>query len=167
MKCPTCRGDLEADRAPGGTPFHLPNGRFVHVVASRCPYPACASLVVGLAERDAITTLVDRRSIGRSFTKRALLDVGGSLFASAFALVFFVGPLGAMRVAFLHPTRGCGSMLVILGGTLLVVPALAFLLAGTVALVQQWCATQRARAKTVAGVLGGLRLSPVPQAYRR
>ncbi len=166
MRCPSCGRVLAADPSPGGTPLLLPNGRFVHVGASRCPYATCSSLVFGFAERDRVTALVDVRRVNRSFTGRALLDAGGSLFAAFVALAFLVGPLAAMHAAFAHPTRGCGSMLVILGGTLLVVPAAAFLLLGSVALVQQWCATRRARAKAVAGVVGGLRLAPAPHGYR-
>jgi hypothetical protein len=157
---------VSPDRSPGGEPLRTTEGRFVHVVASRCPYAPCASLVFGLAERDEVTRLVDRRLVGRAFAKRAFADAADNLFASFFGVLCVAVPLAGMVAAFAHPTRGCGSMLVVLGGTILVVPATVFVLLGTIAFVQQWRTTWRARAKVLAGGLGGLRLAPSPRAYR-
>ena len=145
--------------------------------SARCPYPTCAAAVFAFAEHGAVTELLDARRVARAYTTRAFTDLASSLSAAFVALVFVAGPVAAIRAALIHPTRGVGSLLVVLGGTLLVVPAAAFLVLGAVALVQQWQTTRRACARVLrAAACGsapgspaqqsGVRLAPTPVSYR-
>lgn len=166
MECPSCAREVDANGVHGGELLHLPEGPCVWVTGGRCPYPACTSLVLAYADGGTLVRLVDRATVARAYASRALLDIVASLFAACFAVVFVASPIAAVAAALAHPTRGPGSMLVVIGGTLLTLPAVAFLLIGIVALVQQWRATWAARARVVAGDVGGLSLAPRPTRYR-
>jgi hypothetical protein len=166
MKCPSCDRNVDADGVHGGELLHLPEGAHVWVTGARCPYPKCASLVLAYAENGALVRLVDRDTASRAFATRAMLDTAQSLFAACFACVFVASPLVAIHAALAHPTRGAGSALVVFGGSLLVLPAIAFLVLCAVAFAEQWKATQSARTRVVNGAVSGLRLVPSPDVYR-
>ncbi len=167
MRCPSCDHEIFADSAPGGDPLFTSSGRHVRVGSARCPYPQCAATIYGFAEDGVVTDLLDVRRTTRAYTRRAVADLAASLSAAFVALAFVAGPIAAVRAALLHPTRGAGSLLVVLGGTLLVLPATAFFALGAVALVQQWQGTRRACRRVTAGTGAGLRLAPASPAYRR
>ncbi|HEY8075685.1 MAG TPA: hypothetical protein VIF62_16280 [Labilithrix sp.] len=166
MKCPSCRRELACDSAPGGDPLYTSSGRHVRVGSARCPYPQCATTIYAFSEGGVVTDLLDARRTTRAYTRRAVADLAASLSAAFVALTFVAGPIAAVRAALLHPTRGSGSLLVVLGGTVLVVPAAAFLVLGAVALVQQWNDTRRACRRVTTGAGFGLRVAPAPSAYR-